>query len=81
LSDIAVGAHTEAAALLRRRGQGGAAADGAETATLCPTLVLLLGSAGMLWSADLQKGHAAYDSGDYATALREWKPLAKQGYE
>ena len=23
---------------------------------------------------------AAYDSGDYATALREWKPFAERGY-
>ena len=30
-------------------------------------------------SADFQKGTAAYRSGDYATALREWEPLAKQG--
>ena len=33
----------------------------------------------MSWSADFQKGSAAYQSGDYATALREWTPLAKQG--
>jgi hypothetical protein len=50
------------------------------TATICLTLAVLLGSAGMSWSADSQKGLTAYDSGDYATALREWKPLAKQGY-
>jgi TPR repeat protein len=31
------------------------------------------------WGADYQKGAAAYNSGDYATALREWTPLAKQG--
>jgi TPR repeat protein len=30
-------------------------------------------------SADLRKGWTAYESGDYATALREWEPLAKQG--
>ncbi len=30
-------------------------------------------------SADYQKGFEAYQRGDYATALREWKPLAKQG--
>jgi TPR repeat protein len=30
-------------------------------------------------SGDFQKGIAAYESGDYATALREWKPLAEQG--
>ena len=49
------------------------------TITLCLTITLLLGSAGMSWSADLQKGLTAYKSGDYATALREWKPLAEQG--
>ena len=30
-------------------------------------------------SADFQKGIDAYEKGDYATALREWKPLAEQG--
>ena len=49
------------------------------TATLCLTLAVLLGSAGMSASADLRKGVTAYESGDYATALREWTPLAKQG--
>ena len=29
--------------------------------------------------ADLQKGRDAYDKGDYATALEEWKPLALGG--
>ena len=29
--------------------------------------------------ADVDKGLAAYDEGDYATALREWRPLAEQG--
>ncbi len=49
------------------------------TAILCVTLAVLLGSAGMSWSADLQKGLDAYNKKDYATALREWKPLAEQG--
>jgi hypothetical protein len=49
------------------------------TATICLTLVLLLGSTWVSWSADFQKGFAAYQSGDYATALSEWTPLAKQG--
>ena len=31
-------------------------------------------------SADWEKGYAAFKSGDYATALREWTPSAKQGY-
>ena len=29
--------------------------------------------------ADFQKGLDAYQSGDYATALKEWEPLAEQG--
>ena len=49
------------------------------TATICLTLALLLGTIGVSWSADFQKGLTAYQSGDYATALREWKPLAEQG--
>ena len=28
---------------------------------------------------DFQKGIAAYDRGDYATALKEWRPLAERG--
>ena len=28
---------------------------------------------------DYQKGVEAYERGDYATALREWRPLAAQG--
>ena len=46
---------------------------------LLVTLAVLLGSAGEGWSADNQKGMDAYNRGDYATALREWKPLAEQG--
>ena len=49
------------------------------TTTICLTLALLLGSAGVSWSADFQKGITAYKSKDYKTALREWKPLAEQG--
>jgi hypothetical protein len=41
------------------------------TATICLTIFVLLGSLGMSWSQDYQKGVAAYESGDYATALRE----------
>ena len=29
---------------------------------------------------DFDKGVAAYNSGDYVTALQEWRPLAEQGY-
>ena len=49
---------------------------------LLPVLMMFgvfLGSAGESWSADFQKGLAAARSGDFATALREWTPLAKQG--
>jgi TPR repeat protein len=50
------------------------------TATLCLTLVVLLFSPTEGWSADFQKGGDAYERGDYATALREWEPLAEQGH-
>jgi len=49
------------------------------TATLCLTLAVLLGSVRISESADFQKGLTAYDRGDYATALREWRPLAEHG--
>ena len=49
------------------------------TAILCLTIAVLLGSAGGGWGADYQKGLDAANSGDFATALREWKPLAEQG--
>ena len=40
-------------------------------------LVLLLPISAAV--ADIDKGFAAYEKGDYATALREWEPLAEQG--
>ena len=40
-------------------------------------LTLLVGNPAV--SADFQKGLDAHDRGDYATALREWKPFAEQG--
>ena len=49
------------------------------TAILCLLLAVLLGSAGVRWSADFQKGLDAHDRRDQATALREWAPLAEQG--
>jgi hypothetical protein len=49
------------------------------TATLCLTLAVLLGSAGMSVSQDFMKGFDAWDRGDFAIALREWTPLAEQG--
>ena len=48
--------------------------------TICLTVaVLLVGSSGISWGADFERGWIAYKSGDYASALREWKPLAEQG--
>jgi hypothetical protein len=41
--------------------------------------VVLLLSSTEGWSADFQEGWDAYTKKDYATALREWKPLAEQG--
>ena len=49
------------------------------TTILCLSLTLLLGSIGNSESADFQKGLTAAHSGDFATALREWIPLAEQG--
>ena len=31
------------------------------------------------WGADFAKGWIAYKTGDYATSLEEWTPLAEQG--
>jgi uncharacterized protein len=46
---------------------------------ILPVLLLTLLVGNPASSADFQKGVTAYKSGDYATALREWRPLAKQG--
>jgi len=46
--------------------------------TLC--LAVLLGSSGACLAADFQKGGDAVERGGYATALKEWTPLAEQGY-
>ena len=48
--------------------------------TLCLMFAVLLGGVGNSESADFQKGMTAYESGDYATAMREWEPLAEQGF-
>ena len=48
-------------------------------ANICLTLTILLGSMGVSASADFQKGLTAAQNGDFATALRQWTPLAKQG--
>jgi TPR repeat protein len=49
---------------------------------IAATLVVvgaLLFSAGSSW-ADFDDGMAAYERGDYATALKEFRPLAEQGH-
>ncbi len=40
--------------------------------------VFLVALAAPAW-ADFQGGWEAYERGDYATALREWRPFAEQG--
>ena len=46
-------------------------------AALCAGFTL--GLTAPAW-AGFDEGEAAYQRGDYATALREWRPLAEQGY-
>jgi hypothetical protein len=46
---------------------------------ILPVLLLTLLMGTPAFSADYQKGLTAHKSGDYATALREWTPLAEQG--
>jgi len=52
------------------------AARGCRTTGLFAALLLALPAAGQ----DRSKGAAAYLRGDYAAALKEWRPLAEQGY-
>ncbi len=47
-------------------------------ATMLLEVVVVLVAA-PAWSADLEAGWQAYLRGDYATALKEWRPLAEQG--
>ena len=49
------------------------------TTVLCLTITVLFGSARLSQGADFQKGLTAAQSGDFATALSEWTPLAEQG--
>ena len=49
---------------------------------LLTTLVILtglLGGAGAVWAQDFEKEFKVAQSGDFATTLKEWKPLADQG--
>ena len=41
-------------------------------------VLLLLTLAAPAWGQDFDRGMQAYERGDYATALREWRPLANQ---
>ena len=43
-------------------------------------LLLFLLGMNVAVGADFQKGADAYNKGDYATALKEWRPLAEQGH-
>ena len=43
------------------------------------SLVVLMLSSSASLAQDFDKGLAAYESGDFATALEEWRPLAEQG--
>ena len=48
--------------------------------TPCATaLIVMLTLPVAVATQDLQKGYVAYQRGDYATALLEWRPLAEQG--
>ena len=49
------------------------------TLTIYLTLAVLLVSLVTGCGADYDKGVAAYESGDFAIDLREWRPLAEQG--
>jgi hypothetical protein len=49
------------------------------SASICLSVVLLFGCTGVCKSASYQKSLTANESGDFATVLREWKPLAAQG--
>jgi len=47
-------------------------------AILILSLLTLLSAPAL--GADFDKGFSAFQRGDYATALREWTPLAEQGH-
>jgi TPR repeat protein len=47
--------------------------------SLVLAIALLVGSVSVATAQDLQKGFAAWQAGDFATALQEWTPLADRG--
>ena len=50
------------------------------TLIIIPVLLFSLFLGVPSYSADFNKGLTAFQSGDFATALKEWKPLAEQGH-
>ena len=48
------------------------------TLIIIPVLLFSLFLGASSYSADFDKGLTAAQSGDFATALKEWKPLAEQ---
>ncbi len=48
------------------------------TTRILLTLVLAVGCAAPVW-AGFEEGLAAYERADYATTVKEWRPLAEQG--
>ena len=49
------------------------------TLIIIPVLLFSLFFGASSYSADFNKGLTAAQSGDFATALKEWKPLAEEG--
>ena len=49
------------------------------TLIIIPVLLLSLFLGASSYSADFNKGLTAAQNGDWATALKEWNPLAKEG--
>ena len=47
--------------------------------SLVLAITLLVGSVSVAIAQDYDKGVAAYNAGDYQTALQEWRPLADWG--
>ena len=50
-----------------------------KTLFIMPLLLLLSLISFPSWSADFDKGNTAAKKGDFATAVKEWTPLAEQG--
>ena len=44
-------------------------------------VAIIVALSGTAQSQDYARGYDAYEAGDYATALQEWRPLAEQGNE